>query len=204
MKDMEKPISDIAFTPSVKAIQERKGSRDAYRRMEENGGWKKEITDELAAFIADQRSFFFATASREGTPYIQHRGGPRGFLKVVGTSTLAFIDFKGNRQFITQGNLAENPKAHMFLVDYAARQRIKLWGVARVVEDDPQLIERFTAQDYKARAEQVIVFEISAWDVNCPQHIPVRYDAEDVERALAERDARIAELEAKISKIGII
>jgi predicted pyridoxine 5'-phosphate oxidase superfamily flavin-nucleotide-binding protein len=204
MKDMEKPISDIAFTPSVKAIQERKGSRDAYRRMEENGGWKKEITGELAAFIADQRSFFFATASREGTPYIQHRGGPRGFLKVVGTSTLAFIDFKGNRQFITQGNLAENPKAHMFLVDYAARQRIKLWGVARVVEDDPQLIERFTAQDYKARAEQVIVFEISAWDVNCPQHIPVRYDAEDVERALAERDARIAELEAKISKIGII
>lgn len=201
---MEKPISDIAFTPSVKAIQERKGSRDAYRRMEENGGWKKEITGELAAFIADQRSFFFATASREGTPYIQHRGGPRGFLKVVGTSTLAFIDFKGNRQFITQGNLAENPKAHMFLVDYAARQRIKLWGVARVVEDDPQLIERFTAQDYKARAEQVIVFEISAWDVNCPQHIPVRYDAEDVERALAERDARIAELEAKISKIGII
>jgi predicted pyridoxine 5'-phosphate oxidase superfamily flavin-nucleotide-binding protein len=204
MKDMEKPISDIAFTPSVKAIQERKGSRDAYRRMEENGGWKKEITGELAAFIADQRSFFFATASREGTPYIQHRGGPRGFLKVVGTSTLAFIDFKWNRQFITQGNLAENPKAHMFLVDYAARQRIKLWGVARVVEDDPQLIERFTAQDYKARAEQVIVFEISAWDVNCPQHIPVRYDAEDVERALAERDARIAELEAKISKIGII
>ena len=195
---MGKPTSDIAFTPSVKAIQVRKGSRDAYRRMERNGGWQKEITDDLAEFIADQRSFFIATVSSDGAPYIQHRGGPRGFLRVIGLSTLAFVDFKGNRQFITQGNLADTSKAHMFLIDYANRQRVKIWGEARIVEDDAQLIERLMPQGYTARAEQVVVFEVSAWDVNCPQHIPVRLDAEDVERALAQRDARIAELEAEL------
>ena len=195
---MDKPTSDIAFTPSVKAIQVRKGSRDAYRRMERNGGWQTEITDDLAGFIADQRSFFIATVSSDGAPYIQHRGGPRGFLRVIGPSTLAFVDFKGNRQFITQGNLADTSKAHMFLIDYANRQRVKIWGEARIVEDDAQLIERLMPQDYTARAEQVVVFEVSAWDVNCPQHIPVRLDAEDVERALAQRDARIAELEAEL------
>ncbi|HEY9079156.1 pyridoxamine 5'-phosphate oxidase family protein [Magnetovibrio sp.] len=195
---MVKPVSDIAFTPSVKAIQVRKGSRDAYRRMEQSGGWQTVITDDLAAFIADQRSFFIATVSSDGAPYIQHRGGPRGFLRVIGPSTLAFVDLKGNRQFITQGNLADTAKAHIFLIDYAQRQRIKIWGEARIVEDDAQLIEQLMPQDDQARAEQVVVFEISAWDVNCPQHIPVRFDAEDVERALAVRDARIAELEAEL------
>jgi len=199
---MVKPSSDVAFTPRVKEIQVRKGSRDAYRRMEEKGGWQKEITDDLAAFIAEQRSFFIATVSSAGAPYIQHRGGPRGFLQVIGKSTLAFVDFKGNRQFITQGNLADNPKAHMFLIDYANRRRIKIWGEARVVENDPELLERLVPQDYKARPEQVIVFEVSAWDANCPQHIPIRLDAEDVERALAKRDARIAELEAKLGHLG--
>lgn len=198
---MNTPRSDIAFTPSVKAIQDRKGSRDAYRRMEEKGGWQNEITDELAALIADQRSFFMATVSSEGTPYIQHRGGPRGFLQVIGPTTLAFVDFKGNRQFISQGNLADNPNAHLFLIDYTRLQRIKIWGEARVVEDDPELLDRLMPGDYKARPEQVVVFEVLAWDANCPQHIPVRFDAEDVERALAERDARIADLEAKLEKV---
>jgi len=182
--------SDIAFTPSVKAIQVRKGSREAYRRMEKKGGWQRKITDDLAAFIADQRSFFLATVSSEGMPYIQHRGGPRGFLKVIGPSALAFVDFKGNRQFITQGNLADNPKAHIFLIDYTNRQRIKIWGEARVVEDDVQLLEQFMPRDYNADAEQVIVFDVFAWDANCPQHIPIRFDAEYIERALAQRDAR--------------
>lgn len=195
---MDKPASDVAFTPSVKAIQDRKGSRAAYRRMEQSGGWQKEISDDLATFIADQRSFFIATVSSDGAPYIQHRGGPRGFLQVIGPSTLAFVDFKGNRQFITQGNLTDNPKAHIFLIDYANRQRIKIWGEARIVEDDVQLIEQYKPQDYNARVEQVVVFEISAWDVNCPQHIPRLYDAEDVERVIAEREARIAELEAEL------
>jgi len=190
--------SDIAFTRSVKAIQRRKGSRDVYRLMEQKGGWQREITADLATFIADQRSFFIATVSSEGAPYIQHRGGPRGFLQVLDRSTLAFVDFKGNRQFITQGNLVDNPKAHIFLIDYAHRQRIKIWGEARVVENSAELVQRLMPNDYEARAEQVILFEVSAWDANCPQHIPLRFDAEDVECALAERDARIAELEAKL------
>lgn len=199
---MNAPRSDIAFTPSVKAIQVRKGSRDAYRRMEEKNGWQNEITDELAAFIAEQRSFFMATVSSEGAPYIQHRGGPPGFLRVIGPTTLAFVDFRGNRQYISQGNLTDNPKAHLFLIDYTRRRRIKIWGEARVVEDQPELLDKLVPGDYKGRPEQVIVFEVSAWDVNCPQHIPVRFDAEDVDRALAERDARIAELEAKLENTG--
>jgi uncharacterized protein len=198
---MSKPPSDIAFSPSVKAIQSRKGSRESYRRMEESAGWQTEISNDLATFIADQRSFFLATASQEGIPYIQHRGGPRGFLHVVDKSTLAFVDFRGNRQYITQGNLAENPNAHIFLIDYARRKRIKIWGSANVVEDDPQLLKLLTRPDYKMRSEQVIVFNVAAWDVNCPQHIPVRFDAEDVEAALAERDARIAELEVELCRL---
>jgi len=201
MKNTDKPASDVAFTPSVKTIQTRKGSRQSYKRMEQQGGWQTEITEDLAAFIAEQRSFFLATVSSDGAPYIQHRGGPPGFLQVIGPSTLGFADFKGNRQFITQGNLADNAKAHIFLIDYANRQRVKIWGEARIVEDNEQLIEQFMPQAYKARAEQAIVFEVSAWDANCPQHIPVRYEAEDVERALAERDARIAELEAELRDI---
>lgn len=198
---MPNPSSDIAFSPSVKEIQSRKGSRETYRRMEEGAGWKTEISDDLATFIADQRSFFLATASQKGIPYIQHRGGPRGFLHVIDESTLAFVDFRGNRQYITQGNLAENPNAYIFLIDYARRHRIKIWGSATVVEDEPRLLERLTRPDYKARPEQVIVFNVVAWDVNCPQHIPVRFDAEDVEEALAKRDARIAELEAELSRL---
>jgi len=201
MKNTDKPASDVAFTPSVKTIQTRKGSRQSYKRMEQQGGWQTEITEDLAAFIAEQRSFFLATVSSDGAPYIQHRGGPPGFLQVIGPSTLGFADFKGNRSSSTQGNLADNAKAHIFLIDYANRQRVKIWGEARIVEDNEQLIEQFMPQAYKARAEQAIVFEVSAWDANCPQHIPVRYEAEDVERALAERDARIAELEAELRDI---
>lgn len=201
MENTDKPSSDVAFTPSVKAIQTRKGSRQTYQRMEQQGGWETEITENLAAFIADQRSFFLATVSSDGAPYIQHRGGPPGFLQVIGPSTLGFVDFKGNRQFITQGNLADNAKAHIFLIDYANRQRVKIWGEARIVEDDEQLLKQLMPLDYKARVEQAIVFEVSAWDANCPQHIPVRYEAEDVERALVERDARIAELEAELGSV---
>ena len=131
--------SDVAFSPSIKAVQARKGSRQAYGRMEERGSWPTRITPDLAAFIEAQTSVFLATASAEGQPYIQHRGGPAGFLRVLDARTIGFVDFSGNRQFITQGNLAENPKAHLFLMDYAQRRRIKLWGEARVVEDDTEL-----------------------------------------------------------------
>ena len=190
--------SDVAFTPAVKAIQQRKGSRSAYARMEDGEGWSTTVTPDLARFIAEQTSVFLATASAAGQPYIQHRGGPPGFLRVLDEHTIAFADFRGNRQFITQGNLAENPKAHLFLIDYAHRRRIKIWGEARVVDDDAALLANLMPRDYKSRGEQVIVFRVQAWDANCPQHIPQRFDAADVARELEKRDRRIAELEAEI------
>jgi uncharacterized protein len=193
--------SDIAFTPAVKAIQSAKGSRQAYARMEENGGWQTEIDDNLAAFIAAQTSVFLATANAEGQPYIQHRGGPPGFLRVLDAKTLAFADFRGNRQFITVGNLAENAKAYLFLIDYARRQRVKIWGEARVVADDPALLQMLRPSDYKAASDQAILFKVAAWDANCPQHIPQRFEAADVAAALAERDSRIAELEAEVETL---
>ena len=197
-----RPSSDIAFTPSVKAIQHRKGSRPAYARMEDRGGWERTITPQLAAFVAGVRSFFLATATSDGQPYVQHRGGPPGFLKVLDERTLAIADFAGNRQYITQGNLEENPKAFIFLIDYMRRRRIKIWGKARIVETDPELLSRLMPPDYPAKPEQVLLFEIEAWDANCPQHIPQRFEAEDVTHALAARDARIAELEALLRERG--
>lgn len=189
--------TDIAFTPAVKAAQERKGSRAIYERMEMG----QSIDDRLAAFIAGAQSFYLATASADGQPYIQHRGGPPGFLHVLGERTLGFADFKGNRQFITTGNLAENPKAYMFLMDYAHRQRIKIWGTARVIEGDTKLEQRLIPKGYRARAEQVILFEVEAWDSNCPQHIPQMFHADDVRQALEERDATIAKLNQELAAL---
>jgi predicted pyridoxine 5'-phosphate oxidase superfamily flavin-nucleotide-binding protein len=191
----------VGFTPAVKAIQSRKGSREAYARVEERGGWRTTIDDDLAAFIGEQTSFFLATASAEGQPYIQHRGGPAGFVKVLDKSTLAFADFAGNRQYITQGNLSENPKAYIFLIDYVHRRRIKLWGEAKVIEDDPALVTALMPRGYKARPEQAIVFALKAWDMNCPQHIPQKLDVADVAAVINARDARIAELEAELVEV---
>jgi predicted pyridoxine 5'-phosphate oxidase superfamily flavin-nucleotide-binding protein len=193
--------SDVAFSPAAKAIQARKGSREAYAQVEAGGGWRTEIDDNLAAFLADANSLYFATASADGQPYIQHRGGPKGFVKMLDRNTLAFADYRGNRQYITQGNLSENPKAHIFLMDYAHRRRIKIWGKARAVDDDPALLQSLMPKGYRARPEQVIVFRIFAWDTNCPQHIPQKFDAADVAAALAGRDARIAELEAELAAV---
>ncbi|WP_440642533.1 pyridoxamine 5'-phosphate oxidase family protein [Bradyrhizobium sp. PUT101] len=192
--------SDVAFSPAVKAIQARKGSREAYARSEQRG-WRTEVDENLEAFLAEANSFYFATASADGQPYIQHRGGPKGFLKVLDKQTLAFTDYAGNQQFITQGNLSENPKAYIFVMDYAHRRRVKIWGEARVVEDDAALTTSLMPKGYRARPEQVILFKIAAWDTNCPQHIPQKFDAGDVAAALAARDARIAELEAEIAAL---
>jgi uncharacterized protein len=193
--------SDIGFTPTVKAIQARKGSRHGYAQMEQKGSWETRITDDLKTFIEAQTSVFLATANGEGQPYIQHRGGPAGFLRVIDDQTIGFADFAGNRQYITAGNLADNPKAYLFLIDYARRQRVKIWGTARVVEGDAALARELMPQGYKARPEQVILFDVSAWDSNCPQHIPQRFEAADVAAALAERDQRIAGLEAEIARL---
>jgi len=201
MSDTQTSSSDVAFTPTVKAIQARKGSREAYAHVEARGGWRTEIDDNLAAFLAEANSVYFATASADGQPYIQHRGGPKGFIKMLDKTTLAFADYSGNRQYITQGNLSENPKAYIFVMDYAHRRRVKIWGEARIVEDDPALLQSLMPQGYKARPEQVILFRMSAWDTNCPQHIPQKFEAADVAAALAARDARIAELEAELAAL---
>ena len=193
--------SDVAFTPTVKVVQARKGSRRSYERMEQGGSWETTVTPELAEFIAAQTSVYLASANAAGQPYIQHRGGPPGFLKVIDAHTIGFADFVGNRQFITTGNLSENPQAHLFLMDYAHRRRIKLWGTARVIEGDAELLAKLMPVGYKARGEQAIVFAISAWDSNCPQHIPQRFEAADVAAALATRDQRIAELEAQLRQL---
>jgi predicted pyridoxine 5'-phosphate oxidase superfamily flavin-nucleotide-binding protein len=193
--------SDVAFTPTVKKVQERLGSRKAYARMEEGGGWETELTSDIAAFIALQRSFFLATANADGQPYIQHRGGPAGFLRVVDPHTLAFADFRGNRQYISMGNLSDNPKVHLFLIDYARRSRVKIWGEGKVVEEDPALISSLFPAGYDARPERAFVIHVTAWDVNCPQHIPQRFEAEDVEAALATRDETIAKLSARVREL---
>lgn len=201
MSDTQRVSSDVAFTPAVKAIQTRKGSRKAYADLERRGGWHTEIDEHLRTFLEAQDSMFLATASADGQPYVQHRGGPKGFIKTLDKNTLAFADYGGNRQYITQGNLSENPKAQIFLMDYAHRRRVKIWGEARVVDDDPALLKSLMPQGYKARPEQVILFKISAWDTNCPQHIPQKFDAADVAAALATRDQRIAELEAELASV---
>jgi uncharacterized protein len=201
MTDTKKYASDVAFTGTVKAIQARKGSRMGYARMEAGGSWQQSISAELKAEIEAQTSVFLATANANGQPYIQHRGGPAGFMRVLDEHTIGFVDFAGNRQYITQGNLEENPKAHLFLIDYAHRRRIKVWGRARVVEGDEALVRRLMPQGYRARPEQVVLFTVTAWDVNCPQHIPQRFDAADVEAAIQSRDARIVALEAEVERL---
>ncbi len=195
---MNRITSDIAFTPAVKAVQERLGSRKSYAGLEQKGGWQDVITADLKGFIADRDSFYLATASAEGRPYIQHRGGRKGFLKVLDERTLAFADFGGNRQYISVGNLSENDRAYLFLMDYSRQQRVKIWGRAEVVEDDPALLEKLADPEYKARPERAFLLHVEAWDVNCRQHITPRFTAEDIEPELQRLRARIAELEAEV------
>ncbi len=194
---MSKPTSDIAFTATVKQLQTERGSRKAYSKMEEAGGFRSTITDDLAEFLAGVDTAYLATANTEGQPYAQHRGGPKGFIRVIDDHTIGFADFTGNRQYVTAGNLSENDKAFLFLMDYAHRRRIKLWGRARAIRDDPELLARLMPDDYRAKPEQVIVFDVVAWDINCPQHIPQKLDAGDVAAALERLEARIKELEAE-------
>ncbi len=198
---MKPPISDIAFTPSVKTIQEKMGSRRQYARMEERGGWQNVITQDLADFVADQDSFYLATASAEGRPYIQHRGGPKGFLKVLDDRTFAFADFSGNRQYISLGNLAENNQAFLFFMDYATQTRIKVWGTAEVMTDDPDLLKQLTNSQYKGKPERIIRFHVETWDANCRQHIPLQYSQEDVENIVQPLRDRITALEAENERI---
>lgn len=196
--------SDIAFTDTVKALQLLKGSRHAYARMEAGGGWQTELTEDVAGFIEEQTSVFLATVNADGQPYVQHRGGPKGFLKVIDQHTLGFADFRGNRQYISLGNLSENPKAHLFLIDYEHQRRVKIWGEAEAIEDDPALLASLRPPNYDATAERAIVFHVKTWDANCPKHIPQRFEAADVQAALEQRDARISALEAEVAALRAV
>ena len=196
--------SDVAFTPSVKAIQAARGARNACAKQETRGGFRTAIDEDLARFLDQTDTAYLATANSNGQPYAQHRGGPKGFIRIIDDHTIGFADYVGNRQYISVGNLAENDKAFLFLMDYAHRRRIKLWGRARVIDDDPALALALMPAGYRARPEQVILFEIEAWDVNCPQHIPQKIDAADVAAALAQRDARIAALEAELATLKTV
>jgi len=193
--------SDIAFTPTVKAIQAARGSRKVYAGVEDRGGFRTAIDARLAGFLAEVDTAYLATANAEGQPYAQHRGGPRGFIRAVDDRTIGFVDFAGNRQYISTGNLEDNPKAFLFLMDYAQRRRIKLWGRARVVAADGEWVSRLMPEGYRAQVEQVILFTIEAWDSNCPQHIPQKFNAADVTRAIGRLEARIAELEAENAQL---
>lgn len=199
---MKKPVSDIAFTPSVKAVQERLGSRKGYASMAERGGWSDVVTPELAEFISLRDTMFIATVNAEGQPYIQHRGGPPGFLKVLDDHTLGFADFRGNRQYISVGNLKDNPRAFIFLMDFANRRRIKIWGRAEVVENDPSLREKLHDPDYGSEPERMFLFHIDAWDVNCPQHIKPRFTEEEIGDSLQALRERVARLEAEVEGCG--
>lgn len=178
---MREYSSDIAFTDTVKRLQKEKGSRDIYANMEQRGGWEDLVTARLANFLAERDSFYMATVSSDGQPYIQHRGGPKGFLKVIDKNTLGFADFKGNRQYISFGNLEDNDKVCLFLMDYPNRKRIKLWGTAEVREDDEALIKQLSVSDYKGDSERAFIIHVEAWDSNCPQHIVPRYTKEEIQ-----------------------
>ena len=198
---MKRPISDIAFTQAVKAAQEQRGSRETYARMEQRGGWQDKVTADLAEFIAQRDSFYLATASADGQPYIQHRGGAKGFLKVLDEHTLAFADFVGNAQYISIGNLDENDKAFIFLMDYPNRRRIKIWGTAKVVEGDDELLHRLVDSEYGGKPQRAFVFHVRAWDVNCPQHIRPRWTEEEIAPAVDELRARVEELERENARL---
>ena len=193
---------DVAFTPAVKAIQERRGSRVAYAKLEAKGGFATLVTAELEQFIATRNSFYLATASADGRPYIQHKGGPKGFLKVLDERTLAFADYSGNRQYISVGNLAENDRVFLFLMDYENRERIKIWGRAKVVEKDSDLISWLMPKNYRARPEQAIIITVEAWDGNCNSNIPHLIPAEEAAKMIDSLTQKIDALQSELEVCG--
>lgn len=195
--------SDIAFTPAVKAVQSAKGSRNSYSRMELGGSWETTVTPSLSAYLADLDMFYLGTSNAEGQPYIQYRGGPPGFLKVIDEKTLGFADFGGNRQYITLGNLSENPRAFLFLMDYVHSRRIKVWGTAQIIEGDQEILEQLRDPSYPGKVERAILFKIEAWDVNCPQHIHKRFSQRQVAPVIEQLQQRIRELELQVAELQL-
>ena len=197
---MNSRFARIAFTPAVKQLQEADGSRSSYARREAGGDAPDALGAGEAQFIAGRDSFHMATVSETGWPYLQHRGGPQGFLKVLDAHTLAFADFQGNRQHVSEGNLARDDRVALILMDHANRRRLKLLGRARVVDaaDEPALAASLTKAGYRATVERVMVIRVEAFDWNCPQHITPRFSEEELEPVIAPFRARIRELEEQL------
>lgn len=193
-------FTEIAFTPTVKAIQEHYGSRQAYARMEARGAANDTLSPQMVKFIQERDGFYMGTINANGWPYIQFRGGSAGFLKVIDNNTLGFADFGGNGQYLSTGNLADDDRVFLFLMDYANRRRLKIWGQAKVEYDRPDLLEQLHISGYPADAERAILITIKAWDWNCPQHIPHRYSEQEVLSVVEPLRNRIVELESQLAQ----
>jgi len=194
---MTRAFTQLSFSPAVKAAQASYGARDHGLRLEQKEPANDRLTDDLMKFIAGADSFFIATASRDGWPHVQHRGGPAGFLKILDDRTLAFADYAGNKQYITVGNLSENDRVLLFLIDYERGRRLKVWGRSRAIDDDPILLGRVRDPDYPAKAERVIRIDVMAFDLNCRQHFPKLVRERTVDRLTRDYEARLAALEAR-------
>lgn len=192
-------FTELAFTDSVKAQQEKYGTRSAYARMEQGGAFRNRLTWQEKKHIAERDGFYLSSVGDNGWPYIQFRGGPKGFLKVTGDNTLAFADFRGNGQYISSGNFKDNKKTMLFLMDYPNKRRLKIWAEAEVLDaaDHPELAQQLTPPDYEATVERIIVFKVEAFDWNCPQHITLRYTQEEIEDSMKSLHSRIAQLETE-------
>ena len=196
-----KSFAEIAFTPAVQALQEAHGSRSAYARMGAAGGPEEGLSAREMEFLSAADSFYMATVSETGWPYVQHRGGPRGFLRVISPTRLAFADFGGNRQYVTAGNVSQDDRVSLFIMDYANRRRLKLLGRLRfedVADADPELALAVELPGYRARVERIATIDVEAFDWNCPQHITPRYTLEQVEAASKPLHERIVALEAEV------
>ena len=200
MSNTETSNTEIVFTPAAQRAMAARGSTQGYARKIA-AGFPDRVTPDLKGFIGELDTAFLATVSAAGAPYIQHRGGPKGFIKVLDDKTLGLADYAGNRQYITISNLEGNDRAYLFLLDFANRRRVKVWGRARVVENDPALMEKLVDPGYRARPERAILFTIEAWDVNCSQHITARYSEEEVAGAVSGLRDRIAALEAENAEL---
>lgn len=199
---MAKNFAEIAFTDAVKNLQEKHGSRRSYERMEKFNVIDGLTTSEMS-FITDRDSFYMATIGVKEFPYIQHRGGPKGFLKVLDSKRLGYIDFTGNKQYVSVGNMATNNNVSLIMIDYPTRTRLKIFAKAEVIElkDNPELYEQLDIENYKFRPERMMVFHIEAYDWNCPQHITPRYTVEELEQAFSPQQKYIATLEQEINDL---
>ena len=199
---MAKNYPEIAFSDAAKELQKKYGSRNSYARMEKfsevNG-----LTDGEFSFIENQNSFYLSSIGSNGFPYIQHRGGPKGFLKVLDSKRVGFIDFTGNKQYVSVGNIATNAKVSLIMIDYPRKARLKIYAKAEVVELDeqPELYDLLDLSDYKFRPERMLILHIEAYDWNCPQHITPRYTVDEIETALIPQQKHIAKLEQEIKEL---